>query len=55
MVTSRWKIELIFKELKSHYRLDEPPSTKAQIVGTLLLGAVITLLVSRRLHQAIRH
>ena len=46
---ARWQIELIFKELKSHYRLDELPTSKAYIVETLLLGAVITLLVSRRL------
>ena len=51
---ARWQIELIFKELKSHHRLDELPTSKAQIVKTLLLGAVITLLVSRRLLQAVR-
>ena len=37
---ARWQIELIFKELKSHYRLDELPTSKAHIVETLLLGAV---------------
>ena len=51
---ARWQIELSFKELKSHYRLDELPTSKAHIVETLLLGAVITLLVSRRLRQAVR-
>ena len=51
---ARWQIELIFKELKSHYRLDELPTSKAHIVETLLFGAVITLLVSRRLLQAVR-
>ena len=51
---ARWQIEIIFKELKSHHRLDELPTSKAQIVETLLLGAVITLLVSRRLLQAVR-
>ena len=40
---ARWQIELIFKELKSHYRLEELPTRKAHIVETLLLGAVITL------------
>ena len=43
-----------FKELKSHYRPDELPTRKPHIVETLLLGAVITLLVSRRLLQAVR-
>ena len=51
---ARWQIELIFKELKSHYRLNELPTRKAHIVETLLLGAVITLLVSRRLLHAVR-
>ena len=51
---ARWQIELILEELKSHYRLDELPTRKALIVETLLLGAVITLLVSRRLRQAVR-
>ena len=51
---ARRQIELIFNELKSHYRLDELPTRKAHIVETLLLGAVITLLVSRRLLQAVR-
>ena len=46
---ARWQIEFIFKELKSHHRLDDLPTRKAHIVETLLLGAVITLLVSRRL------
>ena len=51
---ARWQSELIFKELKSHYRLDELPTRKAHIVETLLLGAVITLLVSRRLLLAVQ-
>ena len=51
---ARWQIELIFKELKSHYRLDDLPTSKAHIVEVLLLGAVITLLVSRRLLHAVR-
>ena len=50
---ARWHIELIFKELKFHYRLDVLPTRKAHIVETLLLGAVITLLVSRQLLQAV--
>ncbi|MBI3926959.1 MAG: transposase [Armatimonadetes bacterium] len=26
---ARWEVELIFKELKSHYRLEEIPTTNA--------------------------
>ena len=51
---ARWQIELIFKELISHYRLDELATSKTHIVATLLLGAVITLFVNRRLLQAVR-
>ena len=51
---ARWKIELIFKELKSHHHLDDLPTGKAYIVETLLLGPVITLLVGRRVLQAVR-
>ena len=51
---TRWQSELIFKELNSRYRLEELPTRKAHIVETLLLGAVITLLVSRRLLVAVQ-
>ena len=39
---------------RTPYRLDELPTRKAHIVETLLLGAVITLLVSRRLLLAVQ-
>jgi IS4 transposase len=51
---ARWTVELAFAELKSHYRLDELPSRKAHVVETLLLTAVLTLMVSRRLLEAVR-
>jgi putative transposase len=50
----RWQVELVFKELKSHYRLDELPTRKAPVVEALLLASIITLLVSRRLLDAVR-
>lgn len=50
----RWEVELVFKELKSHYRLDELPTRKAPVVEALLLSSIITLLVSRRLLDAVR-
>lgn len=50
----RWQIELVFKELKSHYRLDELPTRKAPVVEALVLASVITLLVSRTLVDAVR-
>ena len=39
---------------QSHYRLDELPTRNAHIVEALLIGAVITVLVSRRPLQAVR-
>mgnify|MGYP001301378208 FL=1 len=41
---SRWQIELLFKEMKSHYRLEDMPSRKKHIVETLLFASVVTLL-----------
>ncbi len=41
--------------MKSHYRLEGMPSGMKHIVETLLFAAVVTLLASRRLLQAVRH
>lgn len=52
--TSRWQIELLFKELKSYYRLGDIPSRKTHIVEALLYATLTTLVVSRRLLHAVR-
>jgi putative transposase len=44
---ARWEIELLFRELKSTYGLDELPSSKPAVVEVLLLASVLTLIVSR--------
>jgi arginine exporter protein ArgO len=54
LYAARWQVELVFKEMKSHYRLDELPTSKAPIAEALLLAAVLTWLVSRRLLDAVR-
>ena len=51
---ARWEVELIFKELKSHYQLDRLPSTKAHIVEALIYTAILTLIVSRKILVALR-
>lgn len=51
---ARWQIELMFKELKSCYRLEDMPSRKPHVVETLLLASVVTMLASRRLLRAVR-
>ncbi len=50
----RWQIELLFKEMKSHYRLEDQPSRKPHIVEALLYATLVTLVVSRRLLRAVR-
>jgi len=51
---ARWQIELLFKEMKSYYRLEDMPSRKGHVVETLLLASVVTMLASRRLLRAVR-
>jgi len=51
---ARWEIELVFKELKSRYALDVLPTGNPKIVEALLWVAILTLLVSRRLHTLVR-
>jgi putative transposase len=50
----RWLVELAFKQLKSHYRLDQMPSSKRHIVEALLYAALITMMVSRVLLDHVR-
>lgn len=51
---ARWEVELLFKELKSSYRLDEMPSSKRHVVEALVYVAILTLTVSRFLLFALR-
>lgn len=50
----RWQVELLFKELKTYYRLEDLPSGKKVVVEALLYAAILTLVVSRRLLAVIR-
>lgn len=43
----RWEIELLFKELKSAYRLDQIPTTKPARARCLILAALISMLLGR--------
>jgi len=51
---ARWEVELLFKELKSQYRIDELPSAKQHIVEALIYIAILTMTVSRLLLNAVR-
>jgi len=50
----RWEIELTFKELKSHYALDQFRTTKAVVVEALIWSALLTLVASRQIHNLVR-
>jgi len=50
----RWQIELLFKELKQHYRLDQIPSGKKVVVEALIFAAILTLVASHVLLDAAR-
>lgn len=51
---TRWQIELLFKELKSQYRIEDLPSRKREVVEALVYAAILTLVVSRTLLLAVR-
>lgn len=51
---SRWEIEMIFKELKSFFRLHEFPTRKAEIVEALIYTAILSLVMSRKVLSAFR-
>lgn len=51
--SARWTLEVLFKELKSHYRVADLPSSKQHVVEALILVSVLSLLASRRLLVAL--
>ena len=50
----RWEIEMIFKELKSFFRLHEFPTRKAEIVEVLIYAAILSLVLNRKILSALR-
>ena len=50
----RWTIELLFRELKSCYKLESIPSRKSHVVEAFLYASLLTLLASRALLLAVR-
>ncbi len=51
---ARWRVELIFKELKNKYAFDVIKTTNAMIVEALIWVAILTLLVSRLIYNLVR-
>ena len=50
----RWQIELLFKQLRSHARLDELPTSKAHVAKILIYASIMALLASRALLRELR-
>jgi len=50
----RWTVELLFREMKQHYRLEDLPSRKPEVVKALVYAAALTMLASRALLHAVR-
>lgn len=50
----RWEIEILFRQLKSQFRLDEIPSANKDAVHALLYATLLTLAVSNAFHKALR-
>jgi IS4 transposase len=51
---ARWEIELLFKELKSRFGLDEIRTTDAYIIEALIIVAAISLMMSRVIVEELR-
>ncbi len=49
----RWEVELLFRDLKTQYRLDEFDMTKKHVVEILLYAALLPLVVSRELFSLV--
>nr|QNO44548.1 hypothetical protein BBHHCFNK_00001 [Methanosarcinales archaeon ANME-2c ERB4]QNO44897.1 hypothetical protein CMJOELBB_00002 [Methanosarcinales archaeon ANME-2c ERB4]QNO45027.1 hypothetical protein EEGECGIO_00002 [Methanosarcinales archaeon ANME-2c ERB4] len=52
---ARWEIEMVFKELKSYYRMDQINSKNTDIIKSLVWVSILTLMCSRRVLQLIRN
>ena len=54
LYAARWTIELLFRELKSSYRMESIPSSKSHMVEAFVYASLLALLASRALLLAIR-
>ena len=50
----RWQVELLFKGLKHHGRLDQLPSGKQEVVECFIWASVLTQLLSEALYRRVR-
>ena len=51
---ARWQVELLFKEWKQHYRLEQLPSSRRDVVEALIFATLLSAAVSKSLLAAVR-
>jgi len=51
---ARWEVELIFKELKSRYELDQITTKSPYAIEALIWISILTLLISRKVYSVVR-
>ena len=51
---ARWEIELVFKELKTHYRMDKLSTEDPQTIKCLIWTAILVMICSRRILHMLR-
>jgi putative transposase len=49
----RWVVELLFREMKGSYRMEDIPSSKREVVESLIYASILTLAASRALYRAV--
>ena len=52
---ARWEIAMVFKELKSYYRMDQINSKNPDIIKSLVWVSILTIICSRRVLKLIRN
>ncbi len=55
LYSARWEVELLFKELKDVYHIDNIKSANPNVVKCLIWVAILTLMSSRRILRLIRN
>jgi hypothetical protein len=48
---ARWEVELLFRELKCTYRIEQMPSANQHVTEALIYAGLLTLVLSRRLYR----
>lgn len=55
LYSARWEVELLFKELKDVYHIDQIESANPNVVKCLIWVAILTLMCSRRILRLIKN